>query len=257
VDDFLGQVGDYFAILDGVEQAIAEDGTNAIEWRIVGATKNSPIELEARAFPTVYAVNIDRRVELVTRQTAFGLQQLRTRRERPSYFTDKVLARAEKFFDRVTNGLDTTVVDFGDELPKLELTPVVASEAAANAPLAPEELRRRQFAALTAWVLAGAWAQALVLAVEDAHWADPTTLDLLRGIAERGALAPLFLAITVRPELRVRARVTPRFRSLRSTAITLSTTMMRITVGCCAVALPIVVGIVNRWWGQSLRCGPT
>jgi predicted ATPase len=57
-------------------------------------------------------------------------------------------------------------------------------------------------AALTAWVLAGARAQALVLAVEDAHWADPTTLDLLRGIAERGALAPLFVLIAARPEFR-------------------------------------------------------
>jgi predicted ATPase len=68
--------------------------------------------------------------------------------------------------------------------------------------LAPEELRRRQLTALTAWVLAGARAQALVLAVEDAHWADPTTLDLLRSIAERGALAPLFVLITARPEFR-------------------------------------------------------
>ena len=28
------------------------------------------------------------------------------------------------------------------------------------------------------------------------HWADPTTLNLLRGIAESGALAPLFILIT-------------------------------------------------------------
>ena len=40
------------------------------------------------------------------------------------------------------------------------------------------------------------------LVVEDLHWADPTTLDLLRGIAERGALAPLFVLITARPEFR-------------------------------------------------------
>jgi predicted ATPase len=68
--------------------------------------------------------------------------------------------------------------------------------------LAPDELRRRQLAALTSWVLAGARAQPLVLAVEDAHWADPTTLDLLRSIAERGALAPLFVLLTAQPELR-------------------------------------------------------
>jgi predicted ATPase len=81
--------------------------------------------------------------------------------------------------------------------------------------LTPEELRRRQLAALTAWVLAGARAQPVVLALEDMHWADPTTLDLLRGIAERGALAPLFVLITARPEFRQswgRARIMGQFR---------------------------------------------
>ena len=67
---------------------------------------------------------------------------------------------------------------------------------------APEEWRRRQLAALTNWVTASARTQPLVLALEDLHWADPTTLDLLRGIAERGALAPLFVLITARPEFR-------------------------------------------------------
>ena len=68
--------------------------------------------------------------------------------------------------------------------------------------LAAEELRRRQLAALTNWVMAGAKVQPVVLAFEDLHWADPTTLDVLRGIAERGALAPLFILATTRPEFR-------------------------------------------------------
>ena len=68
--------------------------------------------------------------------------------------------------------------------------------------LPPEELRRRQLAALTNLVMAGARVQPVVLAVEDLHWADPTTLDVLRGIAERGALAPLFVLMTARPEFR-------------------------------------------------------
>ena len=66
--------------------------------------------------------------------------------------------------------------------------------------LAPEELRRRQLAALINWVIAGAKMQPVVLAFEDLHWADPTTLDVLRGIAERGALAPLLVLATMRPE---------------------------------------------------------
>ena len=69
--------------------------------------------------------------------------------------------------------------------------------------LAPEELRRRQLAALSNWVIAGAKVQPVVLAFEDLHWADPTTLDVLRGIAERGALAPLLILATTRPEFRV------------------------------------------------------
>ena len=68
--------------------------------------------------------------------------------------------------------------------------------------LAAEELRRRQLAALTNWVMAGARTQPVVLALEDVHWADPTTLDLFRGIAERGALAPLLVLVIARPEFR-------------------------------------------------------
>src|SRR6516225_9841107 len=47
--------------------------------------------------------------------------------------------------------------------------------------LAPDELRRRQLGAVTSSVMASARVQPVVLAIEDLHWADPTTLDALRG----------------------------------------------------------------------------
>jgi predicted ATPase len=50
-----------------------------------------------------------------------------------------------------------------------------------------EELRRRQLTAMAAWVLAGARSQPAVVAFEDLHWADPTSLDLMRALAEHGA----------------------------------------------------------------------
>ena len=68
--------------------------------------------------------------------------------------------------------------------------------------LAPEELRRRQLAALLAWYMAGARVQPAVVAMEDLHWADPTTLDVLRSFADRGAFAPLLVLATTRPEFR-------------------------------------------------------
>jgi class 3 adenylate cyclase len=94
------------------------------------------------------------------------------------------------------------------KLDPVELVPLLAllldmslpPERAAR--LASEELRRRQLAALTTWVLAGAKVQPVVLAFEDLHWADPTTLDVLKGIAERGAMAPLLALATARPEFK-------------------------------------------------------
>ncbi len=133
VDDLLDQVRDYFEILKGVEEAVTEDGSQAIEWRIIHASSNTPIALEAAAFAKNYAVNVDQRAEIVTRQTAFGLRQLQTSGERPTNFTNRVIARAEKMFERVTNGLEQTTVDFGPDLPVMDLTPVIAKNAAANA----------------------------------------------------------------------------------------------------------------------------
>ena len=66
--------------------------------------------------------------------------------------------------------------------------------------LPPEDLRHRQLAAMTNWIMASARVQPLVLIIENLHWADPTTLALLRGTMERTALAPLFVLITARPE---------------------------------------------------------
>jgi class 3 adenylate cyclase/predicted ATPase len=66
----------------------------------------------------------------------------------------------------------------------------------------PEELRRRQLAAMVALLLAGARTQPVVLAFEDLHWADPTSLDLIQALAERGAQAPLLVITTTRPEFR-------------------------------------------------------
>lgn len=132
VEDLLDQVRDFFEILKGVEQALADDGTNAIEWRIVAATTNSPITFEARAFARDFAVNIDSRAEIVARQTALGLSQLESTSERPDFFTDKVMARAEKLFERVTNGLERTSIEYGEGLPALDVTPTIGRRASEN-----------------------------------------------------------------------------------------------------------------------------
>jgi hypothetical protein len=56
----------------------------------------------------------------------------RWRPERPSYFTEPVLEKAERLFERVTNGLSLTKIEFGDDLPSIEITPSEAKLAARN-----------------------------------------------------------------------------------------------------------------------------
>src|SRR5207237_7476153 len=50
----------------------------------------------------------------------------------PSYFTEPVLEKAEKLVARVTNGLNLTKIEFGDNLPEIEITPTNARAAATN-----------------------------------------------------------------------------------------------------------------------------
>jgi class 3 adenylate cyclase/predicted ATPase len=109
---------------------------------------------------------------------------------------------AERQLSDLENTLALVKLDPAENVPLLAPLLDIPLPPERRPILAPEELRHRQLAALTNWVMAGARAQAGVLILEDLHWADPTTLDVLRGIAERGALAPLFVFLTARPEFR-------------------------------------------------------
>src|SRR6266478_5197724 len=64
--------------------------------------------------------------------------------------------------------------------------------------LSPEQQRRRLLATLVEWALGAAGAQATVIAIEDLHWADPSTLELLQLLVDQGATAPLLLLYTAR-----------------------------------------------------------
>jgi class 3 adenylate cyclase/tetratricopeptide (TPR) repeat protein len=71
-------------------------------------------------------------------------------------------------------------------------------------PLSPEQQRRRLLATLVTWALGAARAQPLVIATEDLHWADPSTLEVIRLLVEQGTTARLLMIYTARPEFRAR-----------------------------------------------------
>ena len=136
VDDLVNQVGDYVSIMRAVEEALADDGTSEIEWRVTNAKKNSPLELEITPFPRRLGVDIEPRVHKVKEYTAGGLALLAAKAERPRFFNDSALEKVERLFQRVTNGLSLTKVDYGPEIPEIqgavEITPNIARAAVSH-----------------------------------------------------------------------------------------------------------------------------
>ncbi|MBV8140222.1 MAG: AAA family ATPase [Deltaproteobacteria bacterium] len=80
------------------------------------------------------------------------------------------------------------------DLPKPENYPPVT--------FTPDQRRKRLLANLVGWVLNFARVQPLILAIEDLHWVDPSTLELTQTLVEQAATAPLMLLCTGRPEFR-------------------------------------------------------
>jgi predicted ATPase/class 3 adenylate cyclase len=66
--------------------------------------------------------------------------------------------------------------------------------------LQPDQLRKRLMATISAWAIGLSRTQPLVIAIEDLHWADPSTLEVIQLLAEQGATAPLLIICTARPE---------------------------------------------------------
>jgi tetratricopeptide (TPR) repeat protein len=116
-------------------------------------------------------------------------------------FGDADVAAGQRLAD-LENTLQLIGLDPAEHAPLIAPLVDIPLPPGRAANLPPEELRRRQLAALIAWFLAGARSQPAALAFEDLHWLDPTSLDLMQALAERGRMAPLFIIATARPEFR-------------------------------------------------------
>jgi class 3 adenylate cyclase/tetratricopeptide (TPR) repeat protein len=85
----------------------------------------------------------------------------------------------------------TLMADFLN-LERSEVTPVLA--------MSPELQRRKTMELLAAWELALAEAQPLVVVIEDLHWSDPSSLELLGRLIAQSPTARVLLVGTARPE---------------------------------------------------------
>ena len=120
--------------------------------------------------------------------------------------------------------------------------------------LSPEQQRRRLLATLVEWALGAAQVQPIVIAIEDLHWADPSTLELLQLLVEQGATSRLLLLYTARPEFR--AQWPQRAHHTQITLNRLNSRNVRRMMGQVAEhkALPeeTVAAVVERTGGVPL-----
>jgi class 3 adenylate cyclase/pimeloyl-ACP methyl ester carboxylesterase/energy-coupling factor transporter ATP-binding protein EcfA2 len=84
--------------------------------------------------------------------------------------------------------------------PFLATLLAMPTEGALSPDLTPQQVKAKTLAILTTQVEALARRGRLLLVFEDAHWADPTSLELLAMLAERSASLPVLMIVSHRPE---------------------------------------------------------
>ena len=97
--------------------------------------------------------------------------------------------------------LALAVNDLGEAVPLLaDLLSIPTGDRYPALDLTPQKRREKTLRSLVAQVEGLAARQPVLLVVEDAHWADPTSLELFDLIVERASRLPLLAIVTFRPE---------------------------------------------------------
>ena len=93
------------------------------------------------------------------------------------------------------------------DLPLVEVVPLLAgllsvplpAERYAALTLTPQQQKQQTLDTLVAWLAAEAERQPVLVAWEDLHWADPTTLEVLGLVIEQAPTVPMLHVLTYRP----------------------------------------------------------
>lgn len=125
--------------------------------------------------------------------TEFLERHLHFRRDEPA---DVKLTRLEQWLTQAGMPLDETVPLFA----ALVALPLPARYPALQ--LTPEKLKQNTLDTLSDWLRRCADATPVLFIVEDLHWIDATTLELLRLLIAESSADRLFLVLTFRPEFK-------------------------------------------------------
>ena len=114
--------------------------------------------------------------------------------------------------------------------------------------LSPDQLRRRLLATLVEWVFGSARAQPLIIAIEDLHWVDPSTLELIQLLVEQGAPARMLLLYTARPEFHAPWPMRAHHTQINLNRLTASNVRTMVAQVAAKIALPeeTIATVVER-----------
>jgi predicted ATPase len=108
---------------------------------------------------------------------------------------------ADVKLDRIAAGLHGVGFDPAETVPVIAALHGVPLGSRFTAPnLSPEGMRKKTFALLTEWLLRLGQRQPLALLMEDLHWMDPSTVELIGRVLEQVPTAPVLLLATYRPD---------------------------------------------------------
>jgi class 3 adenylate cyclase/tetratricopeptide (TPR) repeat protein len=104
----------------------------------------------------------------------------------------------------VQASLETSMREAGIRAPEALplLIEMLGLGAAAALTVPPEERRNQLFAMIADWILGTARTRPMVIAVEDLHWVDPSTLELIEFMVPRIRDQPVLMLLSTRPEFR-------------------------------------------------------
>jgi class 3 adenylate cyclase/predicted ATPase len=140
----------------------------------------------------------------------------------------------EQRLTKLETALAEASVDLGDAVPLLaELFSIPTSDRYPQSTLTPQKRKETTLEALAARVEGLAASRPLLLVIEDVHWADPTSLELIDMIVERAPHLRLLVIITFRPEF-----VSPWAGRIQTTPISLG----RLAPGQCR---EIIAGMIH------------
>jgi class 3 adenylate cyclase/tetratricopeptide (TPR) repeat protein len=109
--------------------------------------------------------------------------------------------RPQAKLERIEAGLQAVGFEPAEMVPAVAaLHGVPLGERFVAPSLSPEGMRKKQLQLLVEWLLRLGQRQPLVLLLEDLHWMDPSTLELVGGILEQVPTASVLLLATYRPD---------------------------------------------------------